>query len=44
MIAGEVRLDQAVGMAMAILSLVIMGLTIGIYQAATVRARRWSKA
>lgn len=44
MIAGEVRQDQAVGMAMAILSLVIMGLSIGIYQAATLRARRWSKS
>jgi putative spermidine/putrescine transport system permease protein len=44
MIAGEVRLDQAVGMAMAVLSLVIMGFTIGIYQAATLRARRWSKS
>ncbi|HEX7394199.1 MAG TPA: ABC transporter permease subunit, partial [Anaerolineaceae bacterium] len=38
MIAGEVRQDQAVGMAMAIGSLVIMGLSIGIYQAATLRA------
>jgi putative spermidine/putrescine transport system permease protein len=44
MIAGEVRQDQAVGMAMAIGSLVIMGLSIGIYQAATLRARRWSKS
>lgn len=44
MIAGEVRQDQAVGMAMAIISLVIMGLSIAIYQAATLRARRWSKA
>jgi putative spermidine/putrescine transport system permease protein len=44
MIAGEVRQDQGVGMAMAILSLVIMGLSIGIYQAATLRARRWSKS
>jgi ABC-type uncharacterized transport system permease subunit len=44
MIAGEVRLDQAVGMAMAVLSLVIMGFTIAIYQAATLRARRWSKS
>jgi hypothetical protein len=31
-------------MAMAVLSLVIMGLSIGIYQAATIRARRWSKS
>lgn len=44
MIAGEVRKDPAVGMAMAIVSLVIMGLSIGIYQAATMRARRWSKS
>jgi putative spermidine/putrescine transport system permease protein len=44
MIAGEVRQDQAVGMAMAIVSLVIMGLSIAIYQAATARARRWKKA
>jgi putative spermidine/putrescine transport system permease protein len=44
MIAGEVRQNQAVGMAMAILSLVIMGLSIGIYQTATRRARQWSKA
>lgn len=44
MIAGEVRQDQGVGMAMAILSLVIMGLSIAIYQIATLRARRWSKS
>jgi putative spermidine/putrescine transport system permease protein len=44
MIAGEVRKDPAVGMAMAVVSLVIMGLSIGIYQAATTRARRWSKS
>jgi putative spermidine/putrescine transport system permease protein len=43
MIAGEVRQNQAVGMAMAIVSLVIMGLSIWIYQVATRRARRWSK-
>ena len=43
MIAGEVRQDQGVGMAMAILSLVIMGLSIAIYQMATLRARRWLK-
>lgn len=43
MIAGEVRKDPAVGMAMAVISLLIMGLSIGIYQAATMRARRWSK-
>jgi putative spermidine/putrescine transport system permease protein len=44
MIAGEVRQNQSVGMAMAIVSLVIMGLSIWIYQVATRRARRWSKA
>jgi putative spermidine/putrescine transport system permease protein len=44
MIAGEVRQDQAVGMAMAVLSLVIMGLSIAIYQLSTLRARRWSKS
>jgi len=44
MIVGEVRQDPAVGMAMAIVSLVIMGLSIAIYQAATLRARRWSKS
>lgn len=44
MIAGEVRQNQAVGMAMAVMSLVIMGASIWIYQAATKRARRWSKA
>jgi putative spermidine/putrescine transport system permease protein len=43
MIAGEVRQDQAIGMAMAIVSLIIMGFTIAIYQAATLHARRWSK-
>lgn len=43
MIAGEVRADQGIGMAMAILSLAIMGLSIGIYQLATNQARRWSK-
>ena len=44
MIAGEVRQNQAVGMAMAILSLVIMGLSIAIYQLSTLRARRWLKS
>jgi putative spermidine/putrescine transport system permease protein len=44
MIAGEVRQDQGIGMAMAVLSLVIMGLSIAIYQLAALRARRWSKA
>jgi len=44
MIAGEVRQDPGVGMAMAVLSLIIMGLSIGVYQMATARARRWSKS
>ena len=44
MIAGEVRQNQAVGMAMAVLSLLIMGLSIAIYQLSTLRARRWSKS
>jgi putative spermidine/putrescine transport system permease protein len=44
MIAGEVRKDPAIGMAMAVVSLAIMGLSIGVYQAATTRARRWSKS
>jgi putative spermidine/putrescine transport system permease protein len=44
MIAGEVRQNQAVGMAMAIVSLLIMGLSIGLYQMATRRASRWLKA
>lgn len=43
MIAGEVRHDPGVGMAMAVLSLILMGLSIGIYQIATTRVRRWSK-
>jgi len=43
MIAGEVRHDPGVGMAMSIISLGIMGLSIAIYQIATSRAKRWSK-
>ncbi len=43
MIAGEVRADQGIGMAMAIMSLVIMALSIGAYQIAINWARRWSK-
>jgi len=43
MIAGEVRHDPGVGMAMAVLSLLIMGVSIWIYQIATARARRWSE-
>jgi putative spermidine/putrescine transport system permease protein len=42
-IAGEVRQDPGIGMAMAVLSLVIMGLSIWAYQTTTRRARRWSK-
>jgi putative spermidine/putrescine transport system permease protein len=44
MIAGEVRQDPGIGMAMAVISLIIMGLGIGIYQMATSRAQRWSKS
>ncbi len=44
MIAGEVRQNQAIGMSMAIVSLLIMGLSIAIYQLTAVRARRWTKA
>jgi len=44
MIAGEVRQDQGIGMAMAVLSLVIMGLSIAAYQVATLRGRRWSRS
>jgi len=44
MIAGEVRHDPGIGMAMAILSLIIMGLSITFYQLALLRARRWSKS
>lgn len=43
MIGGEVRHDPGVGMAMAVLSLIIMGLSIAIYQIATSRVRRWAK-
>ena len=44
MIAGEVRHDPGIGMAMAVLSLMVMALSIGIYQLTTVRARKWTKA
>ncbi len=44
MIAGEVRHDPGVGMVMAIISLIIMGLSIAAYQLATAKARRWSKS
>lgn len=43
MIAGEVRHDPGIGMAMAIISLIVMGLSIAVYQIATKRVRRWSK-
>jgi len=44
LIAGEVRGDPGIGMAMAVLSLMIMGISIAAYQVATIRARRWSKS
>jgi len=40
-ITGEVLHDPGIGQAMAVLSLLIMGTCIGIYQASTIRARRW---
>jgi putative spermidine/putrescine transport system permease protein len=43
MIAGEVRHDPGIGMAMAVLSLIIMGLSIAIYQITISKVRRWSK-
>ena len=43
MIAGEVRQDPAIGMAMAVLSLVIMGFSIITYNLAIGRARRWTR-
>jgi len=42
--AGEVRQDPGIGMAMAVISLIIMGFSIGVYQMATARARRWSQS
>jgi putative spermidine/putrescine transport system permease protein len=42
-ITGEVRHDPGIGMAMAIISLIIMGLSILVYQLATGRAQRWSR-
>ncbi|MGA9398281.1 MAG: ABC transporter permease subunit, partial [Anaerolineaceae bacterium] len=44
MIAGEVRHDPGIGMAMAVLSLMIMALSIGLYQLTTIRARKWTKS
>lgn len=40
-ITGEVLHEPGIGQAMAVLSLLIMGTCIGIYQASTIRARRW---
>jgi putative spermidine/putrescine transport system permease protein len=40
-ITGEVRHEPGVGLAMAVVSLVIMGSCIAVYQWATGRARRW---
>ncbi len=42
-IAGEVLHDPGIGQAMAILSLLIMGTSILIYQLATNRSRRWMR-
>ena len=42
-ITGEVRHEPGVGLAMAVVSLVIMGSCIAVYQWSTGRARRWSK-
>jgi putative spermidine/putrescine transport system permease protein len=44
MIAGEIYQDPALGMAMAVVSRLIMGLSIAVYQLATLRARRWFKS
>ena len=42
-ITGEVRHEPGVGLAMAVISLLIMGSCIAVYQWSTGRARRWSK-
>lgn len=42
-ITGEVLHEPGIGQAMAILSLVIMGVCIAIYQVATGRARKWTR-
>ncbi|MHC1783598.1 MAG: ABC transporter permease [Anaerolineaceae bacterium] len=42
-ITGEVLHDPGIGQAMAIISLLIMGTCIAIYQLSTIRARRWLK-
>jgi putative spermidine/putrescine transport system permease protein len=42
-ITGEVRHEPGVGLAMAVVSLLIMGSCIAVYQWSTGRARRWSK-
>jgi putative spermidine/putrescine transport system permease protein len=41
-VTGEVRHDPGIGLAMAVVSLMIMGSSIGVYQWATRRAQRWS--
>ncbi len=41
-VTGEVRHDPGVGLAMAVISLLIMGSCIALYQRATRAARRWS--
>jgi putative spermidine/putrescine transport system permease protein len=41
-VTGEVRHDPGVGLAMAVISLIIMGSCIAIYQWSTGRARRWA--
>jgi putative spermidine/putrescine transport system permease protein len=41
-VTGEVRHDPGVGLAMAVVSLIIMGTCIAIYQWSTKRAKRWS--
>ena len=42
-ITGEVLHDPGIGQAMAILSLIIMGTSIGIYRLAIIRAERWNR-
>jgi len=42
-ITGEVLHDPGIGQAMAVMSLLIMGACIGIYQVATNRARSWTR-
>ena len=42
-ITGEVLHEPGIGQAMAVLSLLIMGVCIAIYQVSTARARRWTR-